>query len=270
MAKAAFAQAPDDPDAAHLCGLLASQTGNYKMAATFLQLAVQNRPEDPRFLFDFAEAAYRVGNISAAEMAMQNAVHLNLPALQSIEAHRWLDLVSLMANPAQAPAASARVTEILKAEPDYGPALMVLAAIQQKAANRTAAAATYEKVLALYPDFVPAQKQLAILYSRDPAKTDRAADLAAKARAGFPNDAALIKATGIIALQQGDYSRAARVLKPSAAANSDDAELYYFLGTAQFKLKETLASKTSLQQALALKLAAPQAEAATQMLAQMK
>jgi tetratricopeptide (TPR) repeat protein len=270
LAKAAYAQAPDNPDAAHIYGLLAGQTGDYKLAASLLQQAVQNRANDPRFLFDYAQAAYRVGNVSDAQTAMQNAVQLNLPAPQATEARRWLDLVSLAGDPAQASAASVRVAEILKAEPDYAPALMVLGVIHEHDADATVAAAAYEKILARYPDFAPAQRQLAILYARDPAKTDRAAALAAKARAAFPNDGALTKATGIIAFQQGDFSKAAGILKANAAVNRDDAELFYYLGTAQFKLRQTLAGKASLQQALALKLAGPQADAAKQMLGQLK
>ncbi len=270
LAKAAYAQASDNPDAEHIYGLLAGQTGDYKLSASLLQQAAQNRPNDPQFLFDFAQAAYRVGNVSDAQAAMQNAMQLNLPAPQSTEARRWLDLVRLAANPAQAPAASAQVTEILKAEPDYVPALMVLGVVHEHDADATASAAAYEKILARYPDFAPAQRQLAILYARDPAKADRAAALAAKARAAFPNDAALTKATGIIAFQQGDFSKAASILKSSAAVNGDDAELFYYLGSAQFKLKQTQASKVSLNQALALKLAGPQADAAKQMLSQLK
>jgi tetratricopeptide (TPR) repeat protein len=270
LAKAAYAQAPDNPDAEHIYGLLAGQTGDYKLSASLLQQAVQNRPNEPRFLFDFAQAAYRVGNVSDAQTAMQNAVQLNLPAPQATEARRWLDLVSLAANPAQASAASARVAEILKAEPDYAPALMVLGVIHEHDADATVAAAAYEKILARYPDFAPAQRQLAILYARDPAKADRASTLAAKARAAFPNDAALTKVTGIIAFQQGDFSKAASILKSNATVNRDDAELFYYLGTAQFKLKDAKAAKVSLQQALALKLAGPQADAAKQTLSQLK
>jgi Flp pilus assembly protein TadD len=201
---------------------------------------------------------------------MQNALQLNLPAPQSDEARRWLDLVSLVANPQQALAASARVAEILKAEPDYVPALMVLGAINEHNSDATSAASTYEKILARYQDFAPAQRQLAILYARDPAKTDRANALAAKARAAFPDDPVLIKAAGIIAFQQGDSTRTVNLLKQSAAIAEPDAELLYYLGTAQFKLKDTTGSKASLQQALALKLSGPQAEAAKQMLGQLK
>ncbi len=270
LAKAAYAQAPDNPDAEHVYGLLAGQTGDYKLSASLLQQAAQNRANDPRFLFDFAQAAYRVGNVSDAQTAMQNAVQLNLPAPQATEARRWLDLVSLAGDPAQASAASARVADILKAEPDYAPALMVLGVIHEHDADATVAAAAYEKILARYPDFAPAQRQLAILYARDPAKADRASTLAAKARAAFPDDAALTKATGIIAFQQGDFSKAASILKSNATVNRDYAELFYYLGTAQFKLKDAKAAKASLQQALALKLAGPQADAAKQMLGQLK
>ncbi|HEX4350180.1 MAG TPA: hypothetical protein VH251_07325, partial [Verrucomicrobiae bacterium] len=64
--------------------------------------------------------------------------------------------------------------------------------------------------------------------------------------------------------------RAANMLKESALKLNSDAELYYFLGSAQYHLKRMTESKTSLQQALALNLSGKQADAAKQMLSQMK
>jgi len=49
-----------------------------------------------------------------------------------------------------------------------------------------------------------------------------------------------------------------------------DAALFYYLGTAQFHLNNRLESKASLQQALALKLSGPAADAAKKMLSELK
>ena len=86
----------------------------------------------------------------------------------------------------------------------------------------------------------------------------------------FPTILRLAKIMGVILVQRGDYSRAVNLLKQSAATINTDAELYYYLGTAQFHLKNRTESKASLQQALALKLSGQPAEAAKQMLSELK
>ena len=127
-----------------------------------------------------------------------------------------------------------------------------------------------EKILERYPDFTPAQKQLARLYAAEPAKLDRAYALASKARETSPDDPVLAKIAGVILVQRGDYSRAVSLLKQSAAKMNTDAEVYYYLGSAQFHLKNRTESKASLQQALALKLSGQPADSAKQMLTELK
>jgi predicted Zn-dependent protease len=147
---------------------------------------------------------------------------------------------------------------------------MAQATSDERQASLDAAETTYEKVLNHFPDFSPVQRELAILYSRETAKTNRAYELAIKARETYPTDPALAKALGLILLQQGDPDRAAKLLNNSTAMNRSDAEAFFYLGTAQFQLKNRLQCKMALQQALALKLSAPQAAAAQQMLDKLK
>ena len=58
---------------------------------------------------------------------------------------------------------------------------------------------------------------------------------------------------GIIVFRQGDYSRAVTLLQESARQKTGDAELMYYLGMAQYRLKNRAESKT-LQRALDLNL----------------
>jgi tetratricopeptide (TPR) repeat protein len=269
-AQSAYKAAPDNPVAAHIYGRLAYQNGDYKLANTLLQQTVQNQTGDASAFFDLAQAAYSLGKISDAQTDLKNALQLNLPAPQSAEAKQMLYLINLAGNPAQAMAATAQLQEILKANPGYVPALMAAGIVDERNANSAAAIVAYEKILARCPDFSPAQRQLAILYSKDITKLAQASDLAAKARAVYPDDAALAKASGIILFRQGDFTRAADLLKGTAAVLPDDAELFYYLGAAQFKLKSNADSKASLQNAIALKLSGTLADSAKQMLAQLK
>ena len=270
MAKSANKLAPYNPEVSHALGRLAFLSGDYQLAASLLQQTLQTQPNDAALLFDYAQAAYSVGKISEAQTALQTVLNLNPPAVQAGQARRMFELIGLAAVPAQAAAASSRIAEILKAEPDDAPALMAQAVASEAKADTAGAAQAYEKILNHYPDFSPAQKQLARLYAADPAKADRAYALAAKAREVYHDDPALGKIMGVILVQRGDYSHAVSLLKASAAKMNSDAELFYYLGTAQFHLKNRTESKASLQQALALKLSGQPAESAKQMLSELK
>jgi predicted Zn-dependent protease len=193
-----------------------------------------------------------------------------LASPQSDEARRFLDLVSIADNAAQAVAAKSRVEEILKSDSDYVPALMVVAAINEQNTNLVATEQTYEKVLNHFPDFAPAQKNLAVLYAEDSSNPERAYALAIKARDSFPDDSKLEMALGILVFRQGDYMRAVSLLKGSAVERSTDAELFYYLGSAQYRLKNRAESKASLQRALNANLSGKPAADASQMLAELK
>jgi tetratricopeptide (TPR) repeat protein len=267
LAKAACDLSPDDSDVSHIFGHLAYQTGNYGLASSLLQQAAQNQPVNPQTLYDYAQAAYSVGKISDARAAMLNALQAGLAPPQADNARRFLDMVALAANPPQAVAAESRVVEILKSDSNNVPALMVVTMIDERETNFVAAERTCEKILACYPDFAPAQRELAVRYAEDLGNMDRAYVLAIKARQSFPNDAELGKALGIIVFWQGDYARASSLLQESANERSSDAELFYYLGASQFRLKNHMESKGSLQRALSLNLSGKLAANARQMLA---
>jgi putative PEP-CTERM system TPR-repeat lipoprotein len=270
LAKAAYKLSPNDSDTSHIFGRLAYQTGNYKLAFSLLQEIAQNHPDNPKLVYDFSEAAYSVGKISDAQAAMSSALQTGLPSPQTGEATRFLDLIALSTSPTQAVAAESSVEEILKSDPRYVPALMVMAVINEQKTDIVAAEQNYEKVLSQYPDFAPAQKQLAILYAEDSSNTERAYALAIKSRESFPDDSELGKTLGIIVFRQGDYARAASLLKASASEGGTDAELLYYLGASQFHLNDRAGSKVSLQQALSMGLSGKPATDARDMLAKLK
>ena len=146
IAKAAYKLAPNDAEVTHVYGRLAYQNGDFKLASTMLQSAVQNQPGDAALQFDYARAIYSIGRVPEAQTALQAAQAANLP-----EAKRMADLIAQADNPQ--PAASARVADILKAEPDYVPALMVQVKLSEQAGDLAGATAAGEKILAQFPGF---------------------------------------------------------------------------------------------------------------------
>jgi len=270
LAKSAYNLAPNDPLVTHTLGRLAFLTGDYKWSLSLLRLTAQVQPQDPEVSYELGQAFYSMVKVPEARTAMQNALQIGTAFSQTNEARQFLAMTDLAGKPAQAVAARSQVMAILKSAPNYVPALMVNAAIAEQKRDFAAAEQICESVLRRYPDFSPAQKQLAMFYAQDPKNDAEAYPLAVKARAAFPNDPEVAKALGMIVFRQGDYSRAANLLQESARQGSGNAELMYYLGMAQYHLKNSTEAKTDLQKALDLNLSGTPAVEARRVLAELR
>jgi tetratricopeptide (TPR) repeat protein len=270
LAKQAYDLTPNDPTVTHTMARLAFLTSDYAWSLNLLQLTARNQPSDPEVLYDLGQAYYSVGGVSEAKSAMQGALRASSVFPRAEDAKRFLDMIGLADKPAQVLAAQSQVADILKSAPDFVPALMVKAAISEQKADLTTAQQTYEAILNHYPDFSPAQRKLVLLYVIDPKNDSKASPLAVKARQAFPDDPEVAKALGLVVYRQGDYSRAASLFAESARRLNHDAELMYYLGLAQYQLKNRTPAKTALQQALDLNLSGTQATDAKRMLAELK
>jgi len=270
LAKAAYNLTPNDPEITHTLGHLAFLTGDYKWSLSLLQLTAQNQPQNPEVLYDLGEAFYSAGRVPEAITRMQNALQYGPAFAHSNDARQFLSMTALADAPAQALAAQSQVETILKSAPDYVPALMVKAAVAEQKPDLATAGLTYESVLKHYPDFAPAQKRLALLYAKDPSNDAKAYPLALKARAAYPGDPEVARVLGILVYRKADYSGAVSYLQESARQKSGDAELMYYLGMAQYHLKNRTESKTDLQKALDLNLSGAPAVEAKRVLAELK
>jgi Flp pilus assembly protein TadD len=269
LAKAAYGLTPNDPLVAHTLARLAFLTGDYHWALNVLQLTAQVQPQNPEVLFDLAEAYYSVGRVPEAKTTMQNALQTGLAFSRTDDARRFLAMADLADQPVMAVAAQAQIEQILKATPDDVPTLLVKAVIAGQKSDETTMEQLYEAVLKQYPDFSPAQKQLAILYAKSPETNDKAYELAVKARKALPRDPEVAKTLGITVYRQGDYMRATGFLQESARERGKDAELIYYLGMAQYHLKNRTEGKALLRRALALNLSGTPADEARETLAEL-
>lgn len=269
-AKDAHAAAPDDASISQLLGHLVCQSGDYKWASSLLRDAALKLPDQPALLYDLAWSCYGLGQLKDAEAAMQNALAPGTAFDHTEDAKRFLSLLAAYRDPAQLQAALPQLEAILKTDPNYVPALMVNELLQQQKGNFEDARKTLDHVLALNPLFAPAARDLAILcldrFPDDP----RTPGLATKARESFPDDPNLARVLGLLAYRRGDYSAAARFLSQSLQTRNNDAELLYYLGMAQYRLKSPAESRQSLQRALDLNLAPQLAADAKRVLAELK
>jgi tetratricopeptide (TPR) repeat protein len=269
-AKDAHAAAPDDASISQFLGHLVCQAGDYKWASSLLQDAALKLPDHPALLYDLARSYYGLGQLPSTEAAMQKALNAAAAFDQADEAKRFLSMLVAYRDPAQRQAVAPQLEAILKADPNYIPALMVNELLLQEKGNFQDARKTLDQVLSLNPLFVPATRDLAILcFDRFP-DDSRTADLAAKARNSFPDDPNLAKVLGVVAYRRANYSAAAQHLKQSLQTRKNDGELLYYLGMAQYQLKAKAESKAALQQALALNIQPKLAGEARRVLTELK
>jgi tetratricopeptide (TPR) repeat protein len=271
FAKSAYKISPNDAAIAPMLGRLAFETGDYKWAVSLLQQAA-SQTQNPEVLFDYAKAAYSVGRVSEAVSNAKHALQTGAVFSRADAATRFLEMLALVDEPKQAVASVSRVQGILKSQPDYVPALMVMAAIEEQKPDRRGAEQVYEKIVALYPDFGPAKRRLAILYAAEtvPADNQRALPFALQAREAFPDDPEVAKALGISMFRQRDYIRAVELLREATSKLTTDATVMYYLGMAQYRLKQSTECKQSLQRALELNSTNELANEARRALAEQK
>lgn len=270
LARQARNLAPDSPDIGLVLGRLALSAGDHAWAMSLLQDSVRRQPGQPEAHYHLAWAAYALGRLAEARAAMQQFTLGQAGSPLAAEADRFLKLTAFYPNPEPASQAEALVTETLQRQPNHLPALLVSALLKEKAGNADAARSIYEGILARYPAFAPAAKQLAALYADRFGDYDKAFALAVKAREALPEDPVVAKTLGKVVYRRGDFGYSAQLLQQSARQETNDAELFYYLGMAHYQLKEKQESAAALRRALALNDQAGFAEEARRVLAQMQ
>jgi predicted Zn-dependent protease len=165
-------------------------------------------------------------------------------------------------------AAEPDVQKILKAQPDYVPALIAQAAIQLQRNDAKSAAGIYSQVLSRYPDFAPAQKRLAAIYAERPDDLAKAYDLAIKARRALPSDPELARTLAELNFKRKEFPYAIQLLQESAGKQPLPAKDLYYLGMAQLQTKQDSKGRETLERALAAGLSEPLAQEVKQRLAE--
>ena len=249
-AQQARRRAPDDPVVGHLLGQLAFEARDYAAALERFKICAQRQPRQAEVQFDLGRCQYVLGRATEAEECLRRALALGgFP--QTNQARRWLEMIEGQRTPTGVPLAKQGLPLALSNEPTCLPALMLQGLIQERQPAPAAALQTYETILKQWPDFLPALRRLAVLYS-DKGEDQRALDLSKRARAADPKDVEMTQVAGKLAYRSADYRTAARLFKEVSATRPQDAEVWYYAGLAQARLKANAEAKLALQRALTL------------------
>ncbi len=266
----------DNPEISALLGHLALQKGDFTWAHTLLSDASQNLPETPALLYDLASASFGIGHLSEAQASLTKLLASAKPFDHRPDAKNLADMIAAYEHPDHAQQTASQVSQLLQANPDYIPALVVSAVLDQQHGDPQQARKTYERILLLNPRFTPAARDLAILFANQHWDLTKGYDLAINAHSVFPDDPLLTRALGILMFERHDYAGAARMLSDSLAKGADESALQkdpllrYYLGMANYNLGQSAESRQALQKALALNLPSPYASTARATLAKLE
>jgi tetratricopeptide (TPR) repeat protein len=269
-AKKARELTPNDPQVTSTLGKVAYQSGNLAWSYSLLQEAARQRENDPSILHNLAWAAYGLGKVSEARDTMQKALATGSDFPEAADARTFLSLTALDENSKELAAAENEIQKELQASPEYLPALMAQAALDQQRGQMKPAAEIYTSILRRSPDFAPAQKRLAELYAQEPSTTAAAYDLATKARKTLPDDSELAELLGRLSYEKKEYQRAIQLLEESARKRSLDANSLFYLGMSQLQTRQKAEARDVLNQALVGGLQEPQASEARHALADLQ
>ena len=269
VAKTLHGLVPNDGEIAWRLGRIALRLGDTPWAAIVLRSAAATLRDQPDLQFDLAQAVYGIGRVAEAERALAEALGSGSFTKRRDEAKRFASMIAAAADPARAQAALSEARQILAAEPEYLPALQVSALAREQTRDFKGATEIYQKILARYPAFIPAMRGLAMAYADHLGDDKKAEELALKVRQTNPDDPVIAYCLGTICFRRGEFAEAARHLKQSARMRDKHAETFFYLGMAEYQLKNTSESRAQLQRALRLDLPPQEANEAKRLLEQM-
>src|SRR6202043_1320665 len=201
---------------------------------------------------------------------MQRVLRTAPNSPDSAETKSFLAITALDQDPQNLSTAEPEVQKILKADPNYVPALMAQADLQMQHGDSKAATAIYSDVLRRYPDFAPAQKRLASVYAEDSNTLPKAYELATKARKTLSDDPELAQILAEISYKRKEFTYAIQLFLESGKRRALDSTSLYYLGMSQWQATQKTQGRESLERALGAGLPEPLATEAQRVLAESK
>lgn len=246
--------APRDPQVLAALGYAKLLTGEDEEAYGLLKDASNRLENDATVVFDFARAAYHLGQIPEARAAMNRVLAFDAPS--SAAAEKFLLLTD--AEALKQPGIAGEVDAALGTDPQNLPALMLRSSLDAAAGKNPES--IYQEILKAHPRFDPARVRLAAHYMEDPGKLDQALSLANEARARMPDEPEVTRILALASYRKADFRYASQLLAELAIRRPLAADELLVLGLSQANSDQPGKARESLD--AALKAGLPEAGAA--------
>lgn len=251
-------QAPKQPDALQLLGVLAHQHGRHEMAVKLIAEAIQQRPTTPEFHNNLGQALEALRRWDEASASYRQAVKLK-PTYP--EAHN--NLANMLRRAGQRAEAAAGYRRAIELQPHYGEAYNNLGLVladegrfdeaiaafqqaircrgempefhlnlglaQQKRRDRAAAGQSYRRALELNPDFAEARNNYAVFLHETGRSAEALAELDRVTRAR-PNYAEAFYNRALVLKEIGELIAAMEPIQQALAVRPNYADAHNLLG----------------------------------------
>jgi tetratricopeptide (TPR) repeat protein len=183
-----------------------------------------------------------------AEAALTKAVEL-----QPDYGTAYLMLARMYVESNQHPKALEKLQVALTKNTNDIASLTLMGMLQGEQKNYPAARDAYEKILAINPKFAPALNNLAWLYAANLGQTEKAYELARRARELSPGDPRVADTLGWILYLKGQYTSALHLLTECAEKLPAEPTVQFHLAQTHYMLGQEAPARLAFERALQLK-----------------
>ncbi|MEO7299896.1 MAG: tetratricopeptide repeat protein [Verrucomicrobiota bacterium] len=226
---------PNDPYSGDTLGWILYKRGDYHRALGLLSESAQKLPAEPEIQFHLGMTHYMLGDVAAAQIALQKAVGDSREFLGKDAAKR--SLVTLAMVPKNVDSATLKDLEkTLQNQPDDPIVLNILTTVYERNGQIEKAVESCQAALARNPKNVPAMLELIRFYSGSLKEPKKALDLAKEAHNLAPDDAHVSHLLGQLVYKSGDYQWSSSLFQEAARKLPNDPQLGYDLAWAEYNL----------------------------------
>jgi tetratricopeptide (TPR) repeat protein len=259
--ESSLALAPDYAPALRGLSELLSEEGKAKQANARIDRQIAVQPKAFQLYVAKAESCITQKDWACAEHSYQQTLALN-----PYYVNGYLALAHIYAA-TNRPQGMIQEYEAARGKfPEYLPTYVLLGQVYEYVGDVDRARQTYQDALKVDPNSYQSLRNLALLYADHGGSLSDALELAQKAKAEQPDDAAVSDTLGWIFYKQGLYRSAVSALEAAVAKTPQVAKFQFHLGMAYLAAGQPTQAHTSLQAALQSGLSAEDARSAQEAL----
>lgn len=244
---------PRQPDALHLLGVIAYESGQDRTAIDLIRRAIQVAPQSPAFYNNLANAYHREGDFNSALECYQKALKLRPDYSEAL-----FGMGNIYQALQQRQKAIACFRQALEIRPDFYQACNNLGAAQFDCGRLQEAAHYYQKAIVLQPDYGEAHTNLGDTF-REQKRYSEAMVCYQRAVEINPQNPVAYAKLGHVFHCLGRLENSIACYQKALSINSSYAEVYNDLGTAYRELGRFEKALASFKKATALKPLSPEA-----------
>lgn len=215
---------PNHPDALHLLGVLARQSGDPEAAIELVSRAVAAKPQAAQYRNTLGDAALATGRVAAAVAEFGRAVELRPDFTLA-----WYNLGLALQQQGELTAASEAYRRALELDPNLAEAHAFLGLVLAWQGQLRAAIGSYRRALALQPENAEVWCNLGAALRAEGMLPEALESLERAVRLR-PEDAEARCLLGSVRMEAGDFELAERELRRAAELDPANAEAHNLLG----------------------------------------